>query len=41
MAKLMGIRPLFITSGGALILIAAATYFAMRGRTIQSKSAAA
>jgi DHA3 family macrolide efflux protein-like MFS transporter len=41
MAKLMGIRPLFMTSGGALILIAAAAYIAMRGRTIQSKSATA
>jgi DHA3 family macrolide efflux protein-like MFS transporter len=41
MAKLMGIRPLFMTSGGALILIAAAAYIAMRGRTIQSKSAMA
>jgi DHA3 family macrolide efflux protein-like MFS transporter len=41
LANLMGIRTLFISSGGALILIAAAAYVAMRGRTIQSKSATA
>jgi hypothetical protein len=41
LAKIMGVRALFITSGGGLILIAAAAYVAMRGRTIQSKSAVA
>jgi DHA3 family macrolide efflux protein-like MFS transporter len=41
LAKIMGVRVLFISSGGGLILIAAAAYLAMRGRTIQSKSAAA
>jgi MFS transporter, DHA3 family, macrolide efflux protein len=41
LAKIMGVRVLFITSGGGLILIAGAAYVAMRGRTIQSKSAAA
>jgi MFS transporter, DHA3 family, macrolide efflux protein len=41
LAKIMGLRVLFITSGGGLILIAAAAYVAMRGRTIQSRSAVA
>jgi len=41
LAKMMGVRVLFITSGGGLILIAAAAYVAMRGRTIQGKSAVA
>jgi MFS transporter, DHA3 family, macrolide efflux protein len=41
LANVMGIRPLFLTSGGGLIVIAAAAYVAMRGRTIQSKSAVA
>jgi MFS family permease len=41
LAKIMGVRVLFITSGGGLILIAAAAYVAMRGRTIQGKSAVA
>ena len=41
LAKIMGVRVLFITSGGGLILIAAAAYMAMRGRTIQGKSAVA
>ncbi len=41
LANIMGIRSLFLTSGGGLILIAAAAYVAMRGRTIQSKSAVA
>ncbi len=41
LANVMGIRPLFLTSGGGLILIAAGAYVAMRGRTIQSKSATA
>ncbi len=41
LAKIMGVRVLFMTSGGGLILIAAAAYLAMRGRTIQGKSAVA
>jgi MFS transporter, DHA3 family, macrolide efflux protein len=41
LAKIMGVRALFITSGGGLIVIAAAAYVAMRGRTIQGKSAVA
>ncbi len=41
LANIMGVRSLFLTSGGGLILIAAAVYVAMRGRTIESKSAAA
>ena len=41
LANVMGIRSLFLTSGGGLILIAAGAYVAMRGRTIQSKSAVA
>jgi MFS transporter, DHA3 family, macrolide efflux protein len=41
LAKIMGVRVLFMTSGGGLILIAAAAYVAMRGRTIQSRSAVA
>jgi MFS transporter, DHA3 family, macrolide efflux protein len=41
LANVMGVRALFLTSGGGLILIAAAAYVAMRGRTIESKSAAA
>ncbi len=41
LAKIMGVRVLFMSSGGGLILIAAAAYVAMRGRTIQSKSATA
>jgi MFS transporter, DHA3 family, macrolide efflux protein len=41
LAKIMGVRVLFISSGGGLILIAAAAYLAMRGRTIQSRSAVA
>jgi DHA3 family macrolide efflux protein-like MFS transporter len=41
LAKIMGVRVLFMTSGGGLILIAAAAYLAMRGRTIQSRSAVA
>lgn len=41
LANIMGIRSLFITAGGGLILIAAATYIAMRGKTIESRSAAA
>jgi DHA3 family macrolide efflux protein-like MFS transporter len=41
LAKIMGVRVLFISSGGGLILIAGAAYVAMRGRTIQSKSAVA
>ena len=41
LANIMGVRSLFLTSGGGLILIAAAAYVAMRGRAIESKSAAA
>ena len=41
LANVMGVRSLFLTSGGGLIVIAAAAYVAMRGRTIESKSAAA
>jgi DHA3 family macrolide efflux protein-like MFS transporter len=41
MANIMGIRTLFLTCGGGLILIAAGAYFAMRGRTIESRRAVA
>jgi len=41
LANVMGVRALFLTSGGGLILIAAAAYVAMRGRNIESKSATA
>jgi MFS family permease len=41
LANIMGIRSLFLTSGGGLILLAAGTYVAMRGKTITGKPAAA